>query len=207
MAKKKSINANGYEYVDLGLPSGTLWATANIGAYKPNEPGLYFAWGDKKGYTAEQIEKDGLTFDWDDYKFAPENTNVIRYKATGEKMKLRDDAAHIHMKGDWHIPSPEQIQELIDNTYSKWTMLNGVGIKGRLFISKKDETKAIFIPAAGYAYCGAIQLVDVFGEIWASMTDLEKVDCAKGLSIEYDSEVSLGRNSRCLGFPIRGVIG
>lgn len=46
----KSINNNGYGYVDLGLPSGTLWATCNIGASKPSESGLYFQWGDTEGY-------------------------------------------------------------------------------------------------------------------------------------------------------------
>ena len=53
--EKKKINNNGHEYVDLNLPSGTLWATCNIGASKPSESGLYFQWGDTQGYTKEQI--------------------------------------------------------------------------------------------------------------------------------------------------------
>lgn len=36
----------GHEYVDLGLPSGTVWATCNVGAYNVNECGDYFAWGE-----------------------------------------------------------------------------------------------------------------------------------------------------------------
>ena len=54
MANKK-INSNGHEFVDLGLPSGTLWATMNVGASKPSDYGLYFQWGDISGYTKEQI--------------------------------------------------------------------------------------------------------------------------------------------------------
>ena len=63
----KKTNNNGYDYVDFGLPSGTLWATCNVGASKPSDTGLYFQWGDTKGYTAEQVGKD-KQFDWDDYK-------------------------------------------------------------------------------------------------------------------------------------------
>lgn len=46
---------NGHEYVDLGLPSGTLWATCNVGAESENDVGLYFQWGDTQGYTADQV--------------------------------------------------------------------------------------------------------------------------------------------------------
>ena len=52
---EKNINNNGYDYVDLGLPSGTLWATCNVGASKPSELGLYFQWGDTKGYKEDQV--------------------------------------------------------------------------------------------------------------------------------------------------------
>ncbi len=37
---------DGHDYVDLGLPSGTLWATCNVGASSPEEYGDYFAWGE-----------------------------------------------------------------------------------------------------------------------------------------------------------------
>ena len=51
-------NTNGFSYVDLGLPSGTLWATCNVGADKPSDFGLYFQWGDIQGYTADQVGLD-----------------------------------------------------------------------------------------------------------------------------------------------------
>ena len=51
----EKINTNGFGYVDLGLPSGTLWATCNVGADKPSDFGLYFQWGDVQGYTQDQI--------------------------------------------------------------------------------------------------------------------------------------------------------
>ena len=48
----KTTSLNGFEYVDLGLPSGTLWATMNVGASSETDYGLYFAWGETQGYTA-----------------------------------------------------------------------------------------------------------------------------------------------------------
>ena len=54
--EQKTEQANGHEYVDLGLPSGTLWATCNVGASKPEDYGDYFAWGETK-------KKD--VYDWD----------------------------------------------------------------------------------------------------------------------------------------------
>ena len=50
---KLDFTHNGYEYVDLGLPSGLKWATCNVGASSPEEYGLYFAWGETTGYTSE----------------------------------------------------------------------------------------------------------------------------------------------------------
>lgn len=54
---------NGHEFVDLGLPSGTLWATCNVGATSPEQRGLYFAFGETKGYSAEQVKKGERSFD------------------------------------------------------------------------------------------------------------------------------------------------
>ena len=66
---------NGHDYVDLGLPSGTLWATMNVGASKPSDAGLYFQWGDTQGYTADQVGtgdgKKKFSSDWSDYKWNP----------------------------------------------------------------------------------------------------------------------------------------
>ena len=70
---ENTANNNGYDYVDLGLPSGTLWATMNVGASKPSDYGQYFQWGDTQGYTADQIGtsegKKEFASDWSDYKW------------------------------------------------------------------------------------------------------------------------------------------
>ena len=108
-----------YEYVDLGLPSGTLWAKMNVGANSETDPGLYFAWGETEGYTAEQVGVD-KQFTWADYKFNPsgDGSTFTKYNSTDGKavLDLEDDAARANWGGDWHIPTKEQCIELFSGT-------------------------------------------------------------------------------------------
>lgn len=163
-----------YEYVDLGLSSGTKWATMNVGASKPSDYGLYFQWGDTQGYTKDQIgEGDGKKLfspQWADYKWGVK-PNFTKYTKLGDKLDLEDDAAHVHMGGEWHMPTPEQIEELIDNTTTALTTSDGVS--GMTFTSKKDELKSIFIPAAGDALDGKIEHNGSDGCIWSCMLNRE----------------------------------
>ena len=61
---------NDHEYVDLGLPSGVLWATCNVGASNPEECGCYYAWG-------ETVEK--ANYSWSTYKWC-QGGKVVRVK-------------------------------------------------------------------------------------------------------------------------------
>ena len=199
----EKINSNGYDYVDLGLPSGTLWATCNVGAKRPSDFGLYFQWGDTKGYTKEQIGKE-KQFNVDDYKW---NTNgdektFTKYPNTGASLELEDDAASANMGGDWHMPTPIQIRELLNNTTNTWTTQDGVN--GRLFTSKKDKSKSIFFPETGKAWDGSIDFSESIGVVWSSMLSLDFVDSGR----YFDISSSLGDGyARCGGASIRGVIG
>lgn len=208
MANEKEIKNNGHKYVDLDLPSGTLWATMNVGASKPSESGLYFQWGDTKGYAAHQVGKeDGkkkFSKDWEDYKYGIK-PNFTKYVDNGATLELEDDAANVHMGGDWHMPTPKQIQELIDNTLGEWITQDGVN--GRLFISKKDTSKSIFIPAAGNAVDGSIAGVGIYGYVWGNMLNSNHNDSGQELGF-----ISFGANlytysSRFCGLSVRGVIG
>lgn len=166
-----------YEYVDLGLPSGTKWATMNVGASKPSDYGLYFQWGDTQGYTADHIgEGDGkkmFSGDWADYKWNPsaDGKTFTKYMKLGDKLDLEDDAAHVHMGGDWHMPTPDQIEELIRETTTAFTMSDGVS--GMTFTSKKDKTKTLFIPAAGSVLDGKVEYNGSDGYIWSCMLNRE----------------------------------
>lgn len=109
---------NGKAYVDLGLPSGTKWAKMNVGASSEKDAGLYFAWGETQGYTASQVGTD-KQFNASDYAFANVSTQTItKYNATDGKtaLDLEDDAAHVNMGGDWHMPNIAQCIELFKET-------------------------------------------------------------------------------------------
>ena len=203
----KEINSNGRPYVDLDLPSGTLWATMNVGASKPSDYGLYFQWGDTKGYAKGQVGmgkgKKMFAPDWSDYKFGV-NPNFTKYAEPGATLELEDDAAHVHMGGDWHMPTPEQIQELLDNTISTWETLYGVN--GRLFTSKNDNSKSIFIPAAGYAWDCSVQGSGDYGYVWSSMLSTSNADYGQSLDFGSD-DAYLDNGSRYYGLSVRGVIG
>ena len=201
----KKINNNEHPYVDLGLPSGTLWATMNVGASKPSELGLYFQWGDTKGYTNEQAGKD-KQFNWADYKWNPsgDGETLTKYANTGVSLELEDDAANANMGGDWHIPTPSQIQELLDNTTSIWSTLDDVN--GRLFTSKKDSSKSIFIPAAGDALGSSVYINGRYGNIWSSMLSTYGVNYGQYLYFNSDAIYPFSL-FRFYGFSVRGVIG
>ena len=204
----KEINNNGYDYVDLGLPSGTLWATMNVGASKPSDFGLYFQWGDIQGYTTEQVGKGSgqKAFTFKDYKFNQSGNGKTFTKSTttGDTLELEDDAAHVNMGGDWHTPTPTQIQELLDNTTTTWTTLDVVN--GKLFTSKIDPSKFIFIPTAGGACNGSVPSSGECGCVWSSQSPAGYIGCGHYL-IFYSGNAYLNFGNRCVGFSVRGVIG
>ena len=204
---ENTANNNGYDYVDLELPSGTLWATCNVGASKPSDYGQYFQWGDTQGYTADQIGtsegKKEFASDWGDYKWGKVQ-DFKKYSTSCEILDLEDDAAHVNMGGSWHMPSSEQIRELVANTTRKWIALDGVS--GMAFTSKKDNSKSIFIPAAGCAWDGCVVLSHRGGYIWSCM--LSKNFVNKSQSLYLDSRCTgYGCGFRCDGRTVRGVIG
>ena len=92
-----------YDYVDLGLPSGTKWATMNVGASKPSDAGLYFQWGDTVGYTKNQVGtgdgKKKFASDWSDYKWNPsgDGETFSKYATTGAKLDLEDEIGRAHV--------------------------------------------------------------------------------------------------------------
>lgn len=204
-----NVNNNNHEYVDLGLPSHTLWATCNVGADKPTDSGLYFAWGDSKGYTAEQVgNEDGKkAFGLKDYKWYAghgkgHGTYFKKYPKAGAILDSEDDMATANMGGDWHLPTPHQIEELLENTTSEW--INQNGVNGWLFTSKIDDTKSIFIPAAGYFEDGLFEDENKYGAYWCNR--LATFSCANLFMFNRHWNMQ-GAYYRAAGLPVRGVIG
>lgn len=99
---------NGHEYVDLGLPSGNLWATCNMGASSPTGYGDYYAWGELSPKSR---------YDWSSYKFYEATGSFLKYnKKDGlTVLEPEDDVAFLKWGGNWQIPSPEDWEELTDN--------------------------------------------------------------------------------------------
>ena len=207
-----------YEAVDLGLPSGTLWASQNVGARKPSDYGLYFAWGETQGYTAEQVGTGSgkKAFSFGDYKWYlsgedDSGNSTIKYKkytTPSATLELEDDAAHVNMGGDWCMPTPDQIQELINtaNTTTAWTTSDGVS--GMTFTSTKDTSKSIFIPAASGPWNGLLEMVGENVELFSSILSTNDIERPQAVFLDskhaifYDGDVV-----RYGGCTVRGVIG
>ena len=123
-----------YKKIDLGLPSGTLWADRNIGATDIYDGGKLFQWGDPTPYdmpehTDGTINEGQKRFSWSDYKWNPsgDGSTFTKYNSTDGKITLdpEDDAAHVNMGNTWKMPTKEQVIELFKETtqelYAKLT--------------------------------------------------------------------------------------
>ena len=139
-----------YKKIDLGLPSGTLWADRNIGATDIYDGGKLFQWGDPTPYdvpehTGNTINEGQKMFRWNDYKLNPsgDGSTFTKYNSTDGKSTLdpEDDAAHVNMGGTWKMPTWEQVIELFKGTtqelYAKLTV-NSVPVKVANGVYNKD---------------------------------------------------------------------
>ncbi len=165
-----SMQPEGVEAVDLGLPSGLKWANMNVGASSPEDYGDYFAWG-------EVTPQSDNAYSWESYKWCNGSSRTMTKYCTDSYygndgftdnktvLDAEDDAAHANWGGDWRMPTEAECQELIDNTTSEWTTQNGV--YGRKFTSKTNG-KSIFLPAAGYRWSGELGYAGSSGGYWSS---------------------------------------
>ena len=170
----------GYEYVDLGLPSGIKWATCNVGANSPEEYGGYYAWG-------ETEEKED--YGWETYKWCNGNENTMtkyctdsRYGTVDNKTVLdpEDDVAHVKWGGDWRMPTAEEQEELIKNCTWEWTALNGVNgyrVTG-------PNGNSIFLPVAGGRDGTDVRLRGLEGCYWSSSLCRYNGNCVRALYFE-----------------------
>lgn len=158
---------NGHDYIDLGLPSGTLWATCNIGASSPEDDGEYYAWGEiapKSSYT------------WSNYILCDgSDTKLNRYNSWSGYGKVdnlscllpADDVAQVLWGGTWQIPTGEQADELKSNcTWTRDNALGGYKVTG-------PNGNSIFMPMAGYMKGSTLVLHGNTGYYWTSTLDYE----------------------------------
>ena len=189
MYSKQKTN---YEFVDLGLPSGTLWATCNVGATSPEQTGLYFAFGETTGFTVEQVKSGVRSFDENSYKAKDISTNL-----TPEQ-----DAAHVNLGVGWRMPTKDDWQELIDNCDAVWTDdYNGTGVAGRVFTSKVNGN-SVFFPAAGYRDFPSVNYVGSDGYYWSASWDSSSYAWCLYF---YSGSQGLISSCKYCGCSVRGV--
>lgn len=192
-----------YEWVDLGLPSGLKWAAWNVGATKPEEYGLYFAWGETQGYSGITDEKQ---FSWTDYTlYDGTSSNMTKYSATDGLtiLEASDDAAYA-TDSSCRMPTSAECAELTANTTSEWVDdYNGTGVAGRIFTSNVNGN-SIFVPAAGLCIDGSVIGVGQGGDLWSSSLSSSNVRIAFNLGFGSD-DVVVYNNVRYFGLPVRPV--
>ena len=197
-------SSGGHDYVDLGLPSGTLWATCNVGADTPEGYGDYFAWGETQTKSV---------YYWNTYQYC----NSVYYTLTKycydanygyngftdnlTVLQSIDDAATANWGSGWRMPTKEEWLELFWNTTKTWTTRNGVN--GELFTATNGNS--IFLPAAGYRGQSSIGDVGSYGVYWSSVLGSDYPYNAWRVGFLQPGGWNAGGDTRYFGHSVRAV--
>jgi hypothetical protein len=207
--------------IDLGLPSGTKWANMDIGAEGEGKPGLFFTYGELKGY--DYVTFAGRNFFWDSYKWndgSDSSTGIFKYQAADDnkegcwydangifigdgksELDPEDDAAIMLWGGKWRMPTAAEVKELIDGCTSEVTTI--AGQVGRLFTSKTNG-ETIFFPFSGDLAKDEVKARNERGYYWS--TTVNETDTSQGMVLFISpNAVSCYPASRFGGRPIRPV--
>lgn len=186
--------------VDLGLPSGTLWADRNVGADSPEDYGDYFAWG--------ETESKGF-YDWSTYKWCQGDYDTMTkyctdsyYGTVDNKtvLDLEDDAAYVNMGADWRMPTNDELNELVNKCTWTWTSQNGTeGYK-----VTGPNGNSIFLPAAGFRLDSYLHYAGSFGLYWSASLGESDPSSARGLHF-YSGHYYTSYNGRHYGHTVRAV--
>ena len=189
-----SGSANGHGYVDLGLASGILWATCNVGASTPEGYGDYFAWGET------QLKE---VYNWDSYKYY-NGTSFTKYNESDGFIVLQpmDDAATANWGSGWRIPTKVEWEELINNTTVTWMTKNG--INGWKFTASNGNS--LFLPAAGGRLDGELDGTGAGfnGHYWSSSLASYNAQYAWYFTFIWE-DYWLKNDTRYPGFSVRPV--
>jgi hypothetical protein len=188
---------NGHKFVDLGLPSGLLWAEANIGAETAADDGNYYAWG-------ETTTK--YNYDWITYKYGTSFDNMTKYNSTDGKTVLEnsDDAAYVNWGSPCRMPTQTEFEELCNTDNCTWTWTSKLTssnstIEGYEVTSKKNGN-SIFLPASGLRIEGYLDRHGLYVEYWSST--LDSYDTSNACCFDF---FSIDVSYRYYGYPVRPV--
>ena len=191
-------------WVDLGLPSGLLWANCNLGAQKPEDFGDHFAWG-------ETSTKE--VYSWDTYIYGSSNYELTKYcgmplyglydySDSLTTLEAFDDAAVVNLGDGARMPTREEWQELKDHTSSSWITRNGV--KGCLLTASNGNS--IFLPTAGTCEDSTQYYMGNYGSYWSSSVVTDAPCYAWYFNIyPYSSHNAIELGYRCYGLSVRAV--
>lgn len=211
-------DSSGSAYVDLGLPSGTLWATCNVGADAPEDLGYYFAWGETE---------PKADYSWETYKhgcqYYPEGsyyktTKIYKYNnndddyygAVDNKIVLEsiDDAARQSLGAPWRMPTVDEVDELRNsaNCVWKWTTDAESGVSGYT-VTSRSNGKSIFLPAAGKSEGKGVSEVGETGQYWTSYLYNDKYPSPERSCILFfrSSIINSSTSYRVNGLVVRPV--
>ena len=167
-------------WVDLGLPSGTLWATCNLGATAPEGYGDYFAWG--------ETSTKGL-YDWSNYRYCTAEGDSLltltKYNTSTDygtvdglmTLQAMDDAATARLSGA-RMPTREDWEELLAGTTAEWATQNGVG--GYRLTAPNGNS--LFLPAAGSSNGAELVVAGEYGFYWSASLYTDSPDDAWSFS-------------------------
>ncbi len=209
------VTPSNHEYVDLGLPSGTLWATCNVGATSPEEYGDYCAWGEtapKEVYSLSNYKwyREGeydATYDywhlsgWT--KYCKDRYDGYDYFVDNRiELELVDDAAYVNWGPSWRMPSIGEQDELITSCTWQWIAMNDVlGYQGT-----GPNGNSIFFPASGQRWDSSLIAQGTWGGCWSRGLSLRSLSsCAYGAYFDVNNGVGFYDLSRYGGFPVRPV--
>jgi uncharacterized protein (TIGR02145 family) len=183
-------------WVDMGLPSGTLWYSCNLGTTKPQGYGAYFAWGETK---------PKANYEWSTYAYGTGSDALTKYYDSDGLTVLEsgDDAAKNAFGASARIPTKDEWQELWDNCTGEWTKYNGVN--GYMLTSNSNGNR-IFLPAAGYRYDAGLSSTGEYGRYWSASVLTDLPGNAWGVYFNSDNQ-DVGNYGRRFGLSVRAVKG
>ena len=175
---------NGYEYVDLGLPSGLKWATCNVGTSSPEEYGDYYAWG--------EIETKG--------EYTIDNSKTYGKSMSDISGNAMYDVARAKWGGSWRLPTKKELEELKNNCKCEWNTQNGKqGYK-----VTGPNGNSIFLPAAGFRHGSSLYGAGEQGYYFSS-TPYESNDSEAYVLYFDSSRHNVNWNGRSTGLSVRPV--
>ena len=183
------------ESIDLGLPSGTLWASCNIGASSPEEYGDYFAWGE----TTVKDDYSWQTYQWCNGTYESMSTDCV----DSIELSQQYDAALAKWGNQWRMPTMADFKELTTECTWTWTTQNGV--KG--YEVKGTNGNSIFLPAAGCRRDGTVLHGGYTGCYWSTTLYGDDTQHAHLLYFNDESYSYKFRNFRVDGRSVRPVTG